>query len=491
LLTESAVLAVGGIALGVVLASVSFGYLARLIPGTFPGGARPSLDWRVLAFAIGLAVLTVVLFGAGPAFAAARRSFNETLKKGVGANSAPRSGRMRSALVVAEITFTVVLLAAAGLLLRSYAAVLAVDPGFRADNLLVVETTLAPSKYRDLAARNDFYGRVLERVSGLPGVTSAGYVNLPPIVFKGGAAYVSVEGRPPPPAEEGWRYVVLDRFATAGYLETLGVPLLKGRSFDTRDVPDAPLTAVINQSMARRFWPDGEPLGQRIKIGNAASTHPWATVVGVVGDVRQQGLDVAAEPEFFFSANQAAANFAFFWPRYLVVRTDVEPVTLAAAVRSAVWGVDADQPVASVRSMREVLDAELTSRNTQMTLVGSFAVLALLLAAVGLYGVLSYTVAQRTAEIGLRMALGAQVPTVVRGVVRGALGLAAVGIALGLAGAFGLTRFLSAFLFGVSSSDPATFGAVAVLLVLVTIAASWIPARRAASVDPVSALRSE
>jgi ABC-type antimicrobial peptide transport system permease subunit len=184
-------------------------------------------------------------------------------------------------------------------------------------------------------------------------------------------------------------------------------------------------------------------------------------------------------------------NFAFFWPRYLVVRTQVEPMTLAAAVRSAIWSVDADQPVSSVRSMREVLDADLTSRNTQMTLVGSFAVLALLLASVGLYGVLSYTVAQRTAEFGLRMALGAQASDVVSGVLRSALVLACIGIALGLAGAFGVTRFLSSFLFGVSPTDPATLGAVAALLVVVTMLASWVPARRAAGVDPMSALRSE
>ena len=215
-------------------------------------------------------------------------------------------------------------------------------------------------------------------------------------------------------------------------------------------------------------------------------------MIGVVGDVRQMGLDVEPDPEFTLSAaNQPVLNGEFFWPRHLLVRTKVDPMTLAAAIRGAVWEVDADQPVASVRSMREVLDSELTSRNTQMTLVGGFAALALLLAAVGLYGVLSYTVAQRTAEIGLRMALGAQTATVVRGVVRSALGLAAIGIALGLAGAFGVTRFLSSFLFGVSPMDPATFAAVAVLLIVVTSVASWVPARRAASVDPVSALRSE
>jgi putative ABC transport system permease protein len=491
LLTESAVLAAAGVVLGVALSTLSFTYLARLIPDTFPSGSGPSLDWRVLAFTVGLTVLTVLLFGAGPALVAARRGFNETLKKGVGGNAQPRTGRMRNAIVVAEITFTVVLLAAAGLLLRSYAAVLAVDPGFRADNLLVAETALAPSKYSELAYRTEFYRRVVERVNALPGVESAGYVNLAPLLLKGGRAYVAIEGQSPPPPEEFSRNIVADRVAGAGYFETLGVPLLQGRLFDSRDGPDAAPTAIVNQAMARRFWPDQDPIGARIKIGNAESANPWVTVVGVVGDVRQMGLEVAPDPEFTLASNQAVLNFQFFWPRHLLVRTEFDPLSLAAAIRTAVWDIDADQPVASVRSMREVLDAELTSRNTQITLVGSFAALALVLASVGLYGVLSYTVAQRTAEIGLRLALGAQASAVVRTVIRNALVLAAAGIALGVAGAFGVTRFLGSFLFGVNPMDPLTLAAVAVLLVAVTIIASWVPARRAAGVNPVSALRSE
>jgi hypothetical protein len=273
------------------------------------------------------------------------------------------------------------------LLLRSYAAVLAVDPGFRADNLLVAETPLAPSKYRDaLANRTEFYRRVVERVSALPGVQSAGYVNLAPLVFKYGRAYVSIDGQAPPPPAESSRNIVSDRVAGTGYFETLGVPLLQGRLFDDRDREGSEPTAVINQAMARRFWQDRDPVGARIKIGNADNASPWFTVIGVVGDVRQFGLDVAPEPEFTLAANQSAVNFEFFWPRHLLVRTDVDPLSLSAAVRNAVWDVDANQPVASVRSMREVLDAELTSRNTQMTLVAGFAVLALLLASVGLYG---------------------------------------------------------------------------------------------------------
>jgi predicted permease len=491
LLTESAVLAAGGVVLGVALSTLAFAYLARLIPRAFPSGPGVGLDWRVLAFAIGLTVLTVLLFGAGPALVAARRSFNDALRSGGGANAAPRAGRMRRALVVAEITLTVVLLAAAGLLLRSYAAVLDVDPGFRADHLLLAETPLAPSKYGALARRGEFLRGVLERVRALPGVASAGYVNLAPLVFKGGRAYMTSEGEPPPTQGDFARHIVANRVAGDGYLEALGVPLLAGRQFDSRDGPDAAPSIIINETMARRYWPDADPIGRRIKVGGLQADTPWLTVIGVVGDVHQMSLDTAPEPEFFASASQRAFDYPFAWPAYLLVRTRVEPLTLAAAVRNAVWDVDRDQPVASMRTMQDVLDRELASRDTQLTLVGAFAALALLLASVGLYGVLSYTVAQRTAEIGLRMALGAETAVVVRGVIRGALKLAAIGIALGLAAAFGVTRFLGSFLYGVSPMDPPTLAGVATLLVVVTVLASYVPARRAARVEPVLALRSD
>jgi putative ABC transport system permease protein len=490
LLTESAVLAAVGVSLGVALSTLSFAYLRRLIPETFPAGAGPGLDWRVLSFTVALAVLTVLLFGAGPAFASARRSVNETLKKGVGADSTRRGGRMRNALVVAEMTLTVVLLAAAGLLLRSYAAVLAVDPGFRPDHLLVVETGLSSTKYSEPARRSDFYDRVRERVTALPGVTSAGFVNIPPLVSKGGRIFIAVEGQPAPRTEELSRNIVANRVAGSGYLETLGAPLIRGRLFDARDNRDSALSVVINQAMAQQFWPGEDPLGRRIKIG-AIPDAPWLTVIGVTGDVRWMGLDAAPAPELFLSANQALPNSGFFWPQYLIVRTQVDPLSLAAPVRAAIWDVDADQPIPSVRTMADVFDVELANRNTQTTLVGAFAAVALLLASVGLYGVLSYTVAQRTAEIGLRMALGAQARNVVRHVLRSALGLAGIGIVLGVAGALAVSRLLSSFLFGVSPTDPVTLAGVALLLGLVTVVASYLPARRAASVDPMTALRSD
>jgi putative ABC transport system permease protein len=243
--------------------------------------------------------------------------------------------------------------------------------------------------------------------------------------------------------------------------------------------------------MARLHWPDTDPLGARIKIGRTSTDAPWYTIVGVVGSIRQNGLDVPPDPELYFAYGQVPVEAPFFWPQYLVVRTVGDPTSFAPAIRSAVWDVDPDQPVSNVRTMNDVFTEELVSRNTQMILVGTFAGLALLLASVGLYGVLSYTVAQRTAEIGVRVALGAQRSDVVRGVVRTALLLGAVGIVLGLLGALGVTRVLESFLFEVSPTDPATFAGVAALLLVVTVLASYVPARRAASVDPMAALRVE
>jgi putative ABC transport system permease protein len=490
LLTESALLAAAGVALGVVLAALSFSYLGRLVPGVMPDAMRLGLDWRVLAFTTALAALTVLLFGAGPALLAARSDFGAVLKSGA-ARTGVGGARLRSTLVVAEITFTVVLLAAAGLLLRSYAACLAVDPGFRPDHLLIAETVLSPTQYADTAARSGFYRGVLERVRSLPGVTNAGYINNAPLTFRGGRTYVRVEGRPPPRPEDSQKQVVANRVVTPGYFETLGVPLLRGRAVEARDDAKAPSVMVINEAMAKQLFPDEDPIGKRLRFGPEGADAPWMTVVGIVGDVRQMGLDVAAEPELYLSSDQIPVVFAFFWPKHLLVRTQGDPLAISAALRQAVWDVDPAQPVAQIRTMDDVLDADLASRNTQLTLLGAFAAVALLLSAVGLYGVLAYTVTQRTAEIALRMALGAPAASVVRGVVRSALLLAALGIALGLAGALAGTRVLASFLYGVSATDPTTLAVVAGVFVLVTLVASFVPARRAAHVDPAAALRGE
>ncbi|HET7131113.1 MAG TPA: ABC transporter permease, partial [Gammaproteobacteria bacterium] len=298
LLTESGVLAALGVLLGIALSTASFGYLARLVPATYPGGAAPALDWRVLAFTVALTLVTVLLFGAAPALAAARTSFNETLKKSVGATAKPHGGRVRNALVVAEIALTVVLLTCATLLLRSYGALLAVDPGFTPDHLLIANTELSPSQYPDPVQRSAFYAGVLERVSALPGVVSAAYVNYPPLTFNGGRVGLRIEGRPPPEPSDIANNMAANRVVTGDYFRTLGVPLIAGRTFDSRDAPDAPPALVINQALARKQWPNEDPIGKRLAFGGAGS--PWFTVIGVVGDVRQMQLDRPSEPELFF-----------------------------------------------------------------------------------------------------------------------------------------------------------------------------------------------
>jgi putative ABC transport system permease protein len=486
LLTESAVLAGLGVAVGLSLAAACFGYLTRLLPLTLPASASLALDWRVFGLTIAATVLTVLLFGVGPAVAAARRDFGAAFGRAVGAHGA-RARRLRASLVVAEIALTVVLLAGAGLLLRSYAKVLAVDPGFDADGLLVATTVLPASRYSDPADRDTFYQRVLERVRALPGVESAGYVNTAPLVLKGGGSVTFVEGRPRPSAAEMPRLMAINRSVSPGYLDMLGVPLVSGRYIDARDTRSAPGAAVINQTMARIHWPDEDPLGSRFRFGMGGDA--LFTVVGVVEDVRQSGLDVPAPPEVYVPLEQGV--FQFLWPNNLVVRTDGDPLALAAAVRAAIWQVDPSQPVSDVRSMSQVLDFELANRNTQLTLISAFAVLALVLAGVGLYGVLSYTVSQRTNEIGLRMALGARQKTVVGNVVRSALGSTLLGIAVGLSAAYALTRTIESFLYEVSPTDPATAVAVAGVLLLVAALAAFVPARRAASVNPMTALRAE
>jgi putative ABC transport system permease protein len=328
----------------------------------------------------------------------------------------------------------------------------------------------------------------------MPGVSAAGYVNYAPLTSETGRQLVTVEGQPVPEGKDLARNIAFDRIVSTSYLSALGVALIRGRLFDERDAPAATRTVVVNETMARLIWPGQDPLGRRFKLGPAdLKTSPWITVIGVVGDVRQMGLDLPAEPEFYLPLAQTsfAGSISFFWPRYLVVRTRSDPMTLAAAVRRAVWSVDADQPVSNIRPITEAFAEELSSRNTQLTLVGGLAVLALLLASVGLYGVLSYVVAQRTSEIGLRMALGARRGKVIGSVVRSALVLASLGVLAGTGGALVLSRLLSAFLYGVSPRDSVTFVGVPALLVLVTLVATYVPARRAAGVDPVSALRIE
>jgi putative ABC transport system permease protein len=491
LLTESAVLATVGATLGVVLSKLTFTYLTRLVPNGLPSGTRPALDTVVLLFAAGIAAVVVFAFGAGPAFAAGRVSLNAVLKSAATRGTTPSGARrVRDALAITEVALTVVLLVATGLLLRSYVNILGVPPGFDPAHLLIAETVLPPSKYSNLAARSAFYDRVLERVRALPSVSGAGYVNYPPLTFKGGRAYFSIEGEPAPPPAQFARNLAIDRVISAGYLQTLGVPLVRGRHLDGRDRDGATLAVVANERFATTHWPGRDAVGRRIRFGTGDRA-PWLTVVGVVGNVRQTALDAPVEPEIYIPASQVTVDAAFFWPQHLVVRSAADSAALAASVRQAVSDIDPDEPVANIRSMNDVFESELLNRNTQMTLVAVFAGLALAMASIGLYGVLSYAVAQRVPEIGVRIALGAAPGAVARMIVRQGGVVALAGIAVGLAAAFAGSRLITSLLYGVSARDPIVFAGATVTLMSAALLACWLPARRAASVDPLVALRAE
>lgn len=486
LLAESTVLAATSVLVGLGLAAACFGYLTRLLPESIPASTVPVLDARVLALTIGTALVTVLLFGMGPAITAVRRGFAASFGRTLGMRGAG-ARRLRKSLIVAEIALTVVLLAGAGLLLRSYAAVLAVEPGFDTEGLLLAETFLPQSRYPNAADRDTFYRRVLERVDEIPGIESAGYTNAAPLVIKGGRSITILEGRPPPEPSELLATLASNRAVSPGYLETLGASLISGRLIDERDTRDAPAVAVVNQTMARAHWPGVDPIGQRFTMGMSGDT--LFTVVGIVADIRSQGLDVPAAAELYVPLEQVTNPF--LWPTHLIVRASGDPLALAPALRRTVWDIAPEQPVSGVRTMNAVVDGELANRSTQLTLIGVFALLALVLAAVGLYGVVSYTVSQSTSEIGLRMALGAEQRTVLASILREALATAMLGIALGLLAAWVLTRTISAFLYGVSPTDPLTALIVTCVLLVAALSAAFLPARRAASVDPVATLRAE
>ena len=491
LLTESVLLATIAAAVGLALAWAASPFLARLVPDNFPDGTSPRVDAFMLTLAFLLALVASVAFGVGPSLAATRLRIHGALRTWGTGGTTRRERRVRGSLVVAEVTMTVVLLVAAALLLRSYAELTAVDIGFRAEGVLVAETPLSPAKYGDPSRRSAFTAQVVERLESLPGVRSAGFVNYLPLTFPGGRSAFLIEGRPAP-APDRPALMAVNRAVSARYLSTLGVPLLRGRHFDARDRADSTPSVIINATMARTYWGNEDAVGKRIRFYGPLSAAPWLTIVGVVGDVHQIRLDLDREPELYLPFDELRANAApFVWPRHLVVRTSGDPSALAPLVRAAVAGVDADQPVASVRPMEQVIDEHLANRSTQLTLIGVFSIVALALAAIGLYGVLAHAVARQTAEIGVRMALGATRAGVIGPLVRRALVLTGAGVVLGAAAAAAVTRAFSALLFEVSPTDPLTFGAVALVLMGVAAIACWAPARRATRIDPLVALRTE
>jgi predicted permease len=489
LLTESALLSLMGGGLGLLLALWSFAFLQQLIPPTMALSAGLSVDGRVLVFTLLVSLVTGTLFGLAPALQASKAGPGEALKAGGGGRGGTASGgrRLRNAFVISEVALALVLLVGAGLLIQSLRKLQGQYSVIKPENVLTLRTILPQNKYTEHAQRSAFYDDVLARVRSLPGVVSAGYTTTVPLTWKGGTSGLAIEGRPP---ARGLQDDANHRQVTTGYLQTLGLPLKAGRYLEDTDGPNAQPVAVINEAMARTYWPDGDVVGKRFKVGGPAAPRPWLTVVGVVGDIRQMGLDAPAKPEMYLPYQQVTYQ-QWFAPGYLVIRTSVEPQSLVAAVRREVYAVDPTQPVSNVQTMEEILGEESAQRRVGMTLLAVFAGLALALAALGIYGVLSFFVAQHTQEIGVRLALGAQPRSILALVLRRGMGLALAGVGLGLVGALALTRLMQSQLFEVSATDPLTYAALAALLTAVALFACIIPARRATKVDPLVALRYE
>jgi putative ABC transport system permease protein len=443
-----------------------------------------SLDGRVLLFTIGLSLATGLLFGLVPALRLSAIPPSDTLKEGTRTSSLPHD-TFRSGLAVSEIALSLVLLAGAGLLLRSFSKLYGVDPGFRSDRTLTMDIGLPSAKYPEGSEKpRAFYQELLERISRLPGVESAGAVSILPLGTNFDTAGAEPEGFLHDPGKMPYpeRYVV-----TPGYLRTLGIRLVRGRFFADADNQSAPLVVLVSNTAAQRWWPNQDPIGRHVKMpGLEDRPQPWRTVVGVVADVKQASLDAPTTAQVYLPHAQYSIGYLT-----LVVRTKSDPLNLADEVRRQVMKGDPEQAVSNIASMEQVLSDSISSRRFSAALLGTLAVLGLVLASVGVYGVISYGVSQRTREIGIRMALGAGQGEVLSLVVGQGMKLLLLGIAVGTFAAWLLTPVMSGLLFAIRPSDPLTFASSALFLALVAVLACYIPARRAAKVDPMVALRSE
>ena len=482
LLTESVLLATVGGAAGVLVAAWSLAALRTLLPASLrllPGIGQVGLDVRILTFALGLSVVTGVVFGMIPAFTAADQRLASTLhEEGRSGSTSARSTRMRAVLVVAELALSLVLLVGAGLLLVSFKRVLDVSPGFEPENLILAPIVRSTPRPQTLT----FYEQLLERVRAIPSVEAAALGTPSPLSVPDGRSGFGIEGRTgqsPIPVR------ARPRIITPGYFATLGIPLIGGRNFTDRDAEGTPDVVILNAAAVRRYWPNENPLGRRITF---FSNDRWLEIVGIVGDVKHAGLDQDTDPEAYLSYRQT--HFAFMGQRLnLIIRTHAPVAAIAPMLRTVVTEIDRNQPIGAVSAMEDVIAESVAPRRLNLWLVAGFAGVALLLTASGLYGVMSYLVAQRTREIGVRMALGATPSSVLKLVLRQAGAMTLTGIAIGVIGALALTRFLSALLFGVTSKDPLVYASVAMMLGVVALLAAAIPSSRATKVDPISALR--
>jgi putative ABC transport system permease protein len=449
-------------------------------PEVLPKISIIELDMRVLWFTLGVSVVTGIVFGLLPALQASKPDLQDSLKESGRTSGGAGRRRLRASLVVVEMGLAVVILIVAGLMIRSFLHLLSVDPGFNPKNVLTAVVWLSESKYAEESQMADLYQKIIERIDALPGVESASAVLGVPLGGVSGQTDFKIEGRPEtPPGEE---YTAGFQVVSPRYFKTMGIPILQGRDISEHDRDDAPLVVVINETMARRYWPDESPVGQRVDFGY----EEYGEIVGVVGDIRFNGLDREPRPEVYISYLQQSLRFMT-----LAIKTHGNPLDSVNAVRSQILSIDPDLPVFKTESMEQIVSESVARPRFNMYLLAFFAVVAVTLAAVGIYGLMSYSVSQRTHEIGIRMAMGARAGDVIRMIVGQGMVSAFAGLGFGLVAAVLSTRVLSSFLFGVTATDPTTYGVVTLLLAAVALLAIYMPARRATRVDPLHALRYE
>ena len=486
LLTESALLSLLGGGLGLLLAWWAIDLIVAISPDSLPRVKEVGINGPVLGFTLLVSLLTGIVFGLAPALQASKPDLNEALREGSrsGSGSIGRS-RLGSLFVVAEIALALALLLGAGLMMNSFVRLQRVNPGFDPESLLTARVSLPQSRYGQAPQQTAFYQQVIERFEALPGARSVSAINNLPFQNENNGG-LRIEGYAPSSSYD--RPQANYRAIGPSYFRVMGIPLRRGREFRPDDVAGQPGVAIINEDAARRFWPNQDPIGKRISPDGAPGFPPgvWLSIVGIVGDVRHSTLDAAPKPEVYWAYPQYPVRSLTF-----VLRAAIEPMSLAAAARKEIWAVDKDLPISSLQTMEGLISASIAQQRLYLWLMSAFAAVALLLAAVGIYGVMSYAVAQRSHEIGIRMALGAQASDVLKLVIGQGAKPALIGLALGLVVGAALTRLMKNLLFGVSATDPLTFAVIATLLTFVALLACWIPARRATKVDPMIALRYE
>jgi putative ABC transport system permease protein len=487
MLTESLLLALLGGALGIALAFAGIRGIGQMIPADMLSGATIHLNGAVLLFAAGAVVVAAFIFGLAPALRSTSPDVQSELKEGVRTiSSGSHQTRLRAALAILEISLSVVLMAGAGLMTKSLYRLLSVNPGIRPDRVLSMEMDLRTQQYATPAAVRNFWQRVLDAVQNLPGVESCAAGTVVPFTGSHSRSDVTIEGMPEP-RPGSWPHPDV-HVVSAGYAATLGIPLLRGRAFTNQDSEEGSLVGMINAKLAREFFANQDPIGKRFMFGHPSAKEPskWITIVGVVADTKLYGLANPPRLEVYVPFRQAPEG-----DMTLLVKSAVDPAALISSIRGVVASVDKDQPIFAISTMNQLRSDSTSTRRITLVLLGAFSGLALALATIGIYGVISYSVAQRTHEIGIRMALGARHSGVLRMVLAEGGRIALIGVGIGVVAALSLTRLMSSLLFAVNASDPATFAAVALLLVVVALLACYVPARRAMRVDPMIALRHE